>query len=713
MTAPEMFHPFEVTVPYKDIKDAFDVQVVNLRKEIAPAPALTELRTLVTTATKELDGLQKSDWWTIAHAVADPGSLAASIKSGNTIDEYSGESVLTFVQTPVTLTSLFPLVQPRTAHLANIEQPPRVLGATDSNTKPTASMIVEFRDEDHLRDHLASVFRGTMKAGSDLRASILSHGVTQPVLCYSATIRLLDSDEEIDVLAVADGITRVTRSWQAIFGAEYSERDLPDFIVRQLLTQKGAKTNTDGSSSTHRKGRASVYSDIRGRFQSAAQRTSDPDLTRVGQALRLPGRIVVGYKRLTADLVGDSIPFEFPDAINSAVAQQHTLSKGWDPSAIGTNVMAQAVQRAAAEGKLARTVAEVALGFEDFEFSMADSENVDREIDSMLARATWLTAVLSEPNAHKAIKQHLRSLLAKPQIQPRDYADKLATVVERPWTSVKEASRSNAVRAWRAGGPIPWVLYREPWVALMPRKYADLVPVALDDSHPHQRDALATLQVAGGIALTADGLLLAASGSTAEGGYKRVQPHGVVKALSESPERLWVLAHAADSFKHDREAVNSFTNASAIPSGCYLVDFPSPTDPEVPTGKFDGKRLDYKAIQDAAGLKEEQAEEQSAEPRQSHSETLTDFRTKLATSVERAKTYADLIEDLLREHSELQPLYDASERHDWEVTKQSLGDLFAKFTFWAPSDELVEELEDEDDDLDDNGDEDEDEDEEQ
>ncbi|BDE58654.1 hypothetical protein GS491_20085 [Rhodococcus hoagii] len=86
--------------------------------------------------------------------------------------------------------------------------------------------------------------------------------------------------------------------------------------------------------------------------------------------------------------MGDSVSFEFPDAVNSAVAQKHTLSKGWDPSAIGTNVMSQAVQRAAAEGKLDRAADEVALGFEEFDFSLASADSTDRSIDPNLARAT-------------------------------------------------------------------------------------------------------------------------------------------------------------------------------------------------------------------------------------------------------------------------------------------------------------------------------------
>ncbi|MEH3138813.1 MAG: hypothetical protein PGN37_01275 [Mycobacterium kyogaense] len=572
-----IFDPYEIDVPFKGAKEDSRVQVVNLRQSI-PEPDLSERRKLVTYGEKQWNRLSKNDCWSIAHAVADPNAAILAAQAGGLTEQFAGESALTFLRADVNLPSLFPLIQPRTADVPSVLTPPRTYGVVDQKGRTGAAMIVEFQSMAHLREYTKNAIAGTLKAGRDLRGSILSHGVSQPVLCYAATIRIADTSEEVDVLVVVDGLTRVVMSWWSMLGGEVTSAQLPAAVVEKLLSKKGAG-GADGVSGAYRKGRSDTFSMLRGKYQAAAGDTNDPDLTRYGQTLRLPASIIVDFRRVGTPLTGDARPFEFPDAVNSAVDQQHSLSKAWAPSAVGANAGAHAVQRAAAEGSLPSTVAEVATGIDEFGFDLVDFMDSGGEpsaIDPGLARALWLAAELTQPEPYNVIKRNLRNLLGEPQIHKRAYADRIFSLVNRGWSAWKPVSYGNAQRAWAAGGPIPHTLMGTPWKPLFPRQFTDLMEIALDKNDPLHEAAVATLQVAGGIALVADGQILAASGSTAEGGYKRSQPPVVIEALGSTPRGLWLLAHAADSFRSKRQAVNSFTKISDIPTMPTAYVSPSP-----------------------------------------------------------------------------------------------------------------------------------------
>ncbi|RYF44577.1 MAG: hypothetical protein EOO27_43090 [Comamonadaceae bacterium] len=214
----------------------------------------------------------------------------------------------------------------------------------------------------------------------------------------------------------------------------------------------------------------------------------------------------------------------------------------------------------------------------------------------------------------------------------------------------------------------------------MPTHYADLVAPALDKSNPLHRDALATLQAAGGIALIADGILIAGSGSTETGAtgekFVRSQPNRVVEKLGESAEGLWVLAHAADSFNAEQQAVNSFapsTPPSKIPVDTYKVAFPS--DDNLSTARLVSRDEPlFDLVRTAAGLREE-----NPRPKGSESQpmlTPAELATKLATAV------LDDVTQLTKRATELQGLtatpgvapYTGMDQV-WEDTKNGLVKL--------------------------------------
>jgi hypothetical protein len=83
------------------------------------------------------------------------------------------------------------------------------------------------------------------------------------------------------------------------------------------------------------------------------------------------------------------------------------------------------------------------------------------------------------------------------------------TLIDLPWRHAKQDTRQQAQRAWKNGGPIPHELLGLDWDPVPTKDFTKLVPLAMagDD------DAKYTLQVAGGIALVTDKLLLSNTGS--------------------------------------------------------------------------------------------------------------------------------------------------------------------------------------------------------
>ncbi|GLY31506.1 hypothetical protein [Kineosporia sp. NBRC 101731] len=138
------------------------------------------------------------------------------------------------------------------------------------------------------------------------------------------------------------------------------------------------------------------------------------------------------------------------------------------------------------------------------------------------------------------------------------------TLIDLPWRYAKVANRQQATRAWGNGGPIPHEAIGLNWEPVATDDFTTLVPKAMaGDDH-----ARFTLQVAGGIALVADKVLMSNTGSAFDSGQApfRSNVNDVVAELGRASNEagLWQLARAANAFRADRRASNSFTRQEVL-----------------------------------------------------------------------------------------------------------------------------------------------------
>ncbi|KXO93037.1 Uncharacterised protein (plasmid) [Tsukamurella tyrosinosolvens] len=712
------FDPFDVAVPFKDDHEPMDVHVVNLPREL-PKPAQTRTVTRAarvlhehlvnaSTGTDATASLELADCAAIVASTSEPeaervaGSVDTALKTS-----VAGDTALTYLNTKLFLTSLMPILQPRAADTPSKLAAPVVKGRRVAEG-PQAAFFLEFDSEEHLRAHIMEAIEQTLAAGMDLRASILQHGVSEDVTVAVATIVLRDTDEEFTSLIVRDGLTRTTNALRAALGNEVTDRELPARVADILLAKSGPATGPDGNSRARRKGRAAEQDKLRAQFAAAAADTRDPMLVRTGQTAMLPVRIVTSIHRFGGLPTGEAAATVFPDAVASAVAQIHSLSKPWSPTAIGANAIRQALQRLQAREAIDSTVADVALGMAPFSFDGVDVSGEDLtvrldpdhepEIDLELQRGVLLLSALSQGDTFTLVKAQLRSIRGMSQVNKIKYADMISTVVAGSIPVHKPSSRTNGTKAWKAGGPLPHSLYGTGWSALTPTHYADLVPFAQDPESEHYDDARATLAAAGGLALVSDGILLTASGSTTTGldktlTFLRRQPSIIVDKLLDSPRGLWVLAHAADSFQSDAEAVNSFpvgaTSSRILASSDpYKLAFPSDEDPQVPRKVAHADNL-YDLVRIEADLLVD-ADEKAAAPSPARTVTPGEEADQLAQEIStRFEDLTKLTTKLrgLAADNELEAFGGAVTRELWEQCRDDALALLTEINGMRPRDE--------------------------
>jgi hypothetical protein len=172
------------------------------------------------------------------------------------------------------------------------------------------------------------------------------------------------------------------------------------------------------------------------------------------------------------------------------------------------------------------------------------------------------------------------------RLRSRTYTSHLATLIDGPWRRAKAHSERQARRAWANGGALPGSFLQTTWDPVPVKNFLDLV----DDADAGNVDARRTLQVAGGVALIADKLLMSNVGSAMESGVVpfRSDVDAVIEGLATTRRGLCLLAHAANAFDPDRQALNSFTRTelNTLPEDVlgksYTVPLPSPKHPERP-----------------------------------------------------------------------------------------------------------------------------------
>lgn len=111
-------------------------------------------------------------------------------------------------------------------------------------------------------------------------------------------------------------------------------------------------------------------------------------------------------------------------------------------------------------------------------------------------------------------ERHLRDLLGVAQVHKSAYASHVMTLVDLPWRSAKASTRLQSLQAWGNRGPVPHDLLGVRWDPTPTPDFTTLVPKALEGD----LNSGATLQVAGGIALVTDKLLMSNRGSAASSG---------------------------------------------------------------------------------------------------------------------------------------------------------------------------------------------------
>lgn len=706
MTVSNTFDPIEIKVPFAG-KDAVDVRAVNVRTTF-PSPKQRQRTMLATALGKEATELTADARWVIARSVADPLAATSVVKNGGS-SRYAGDSALTMLPTDVELASLIVLDQPRGADTPTTIRAPRVFGELDADGEPLPQMIYEFATFADLFNHIRHAVDVTIQSGQNLETSILSSQVSKPILLVVATIRITaepgtDGPLEIHVLVPSDGNTRSVCSLVAALGGEYPADDLPDAIAKRMLERVGPL----GSSAAHHKGRAAVHAKALDEFYAAAGDITNPNLVRYGQTTLIPAEIIIGFRRFGPKLEERS--FEFVDAVRSDVGQQHSLSKAWPTGAVSANVGGQAIARAAAEGHLPAEVGRAAEGVGAFTPGITLEPLLDGDggpapevstLDTGLARGVWLSQALTQPGAYGHVKRHIRALGGHKQVDKKTYAAHIAATLWREWAPFKSASHSNEAAAWRVGGAIPHILIEKNWDALFPARWSELVPIALDDADPRRDDAKATLMVAGGLALVADGQILAASGSTNKGAngqeYRRSQPPVIIADLGETTAGLWTLAHAADSFRSDRPASNAFSKPTGISKDAYNIAFPSHSDPSKAVTNEGGVKLSYDFVRDLVGLRLSEADSKKgkeAPPILTDRELLVELRKDLANRVDQARKIQLRIDELVGRRTDFKPMADLLA---WDSLDRDLRKMAAAVTQWEPDEDAIDEEDDVDD----------------
>ncbi|MFG1719132.1 hypothetical protein ACGFII_10905 [Micromonospora chalcea] len=512
----------------------------------------------------------------VARALTDPAAVARAIKAGLLTGESVGPATLAVAHGHVYLTELLPILQPRAGAAARTVDPPKIVGCLDGDI-PEAMIELWFRDEEHLVEHLAQTVRQTRAMGSHYEASILTKRVSREIMVHTARIMFEDDSEPFVVLIVRDGLTRVVSSWAALY-PDLGVDQLAEKMVSVLLAAKVGRKDSDTETAVRARGRAEVLQNMRVRFvQGVAGEAPNEDALRIGQALTPPAQVILSTD--TVGVPGVAPAEQFDDAVQALVASVHGEFKPWEPSASDAAAVVRALPRAVYDGDLDENVARIATGY----LPVKDLPTVFGKTvpATALWRAVYLAAYLCAPVEFAAIKRHLRDQLGVSRIENRTYVGHLMTLIDLPWRQAKQDTRRQALRAWQNGGPIPHEILGVDWDPVPVSDFTALVPKALAGDV----NARYTLQVAGGIALVADKLLLSNTGSAADREQVpfRSDVNDVVAGLGTSADGLWLLARAANAFRADRRAINSYTSQelqrTSPAAGSYVVPRPRPDDP--------------------------------------------------------------------------------------------------------------------------------------
>lgn len=535
--------------------DGEQVTIINFSASLPDSPSADDRVALARAGRRARLALDDDGLHAVARAIADPAAAARAVEHDLLATEVTGPARLMVVQQRAFLTELFPLIQPRAGAAPRTVDPPRVDGdvtGEGGDAVPQAMTVVRFRDEQHLVDHIAQTVRQTLQMGKDYATSILTKRVARPVLAHVVRVEF-DEGEPIHIVVVRDGITRVVSSWRTLYPA-LSGDELAERIASELLASKRSRRANDTETARRARGRDEKQKRWRALFaEGMATGAPTEDALRIGQALILPVQMIVSFGVEGRPTV--PVAQQFDDAVQSLVASVHGEFQPWESSASDAAAIQRALPRAVHDGDLGEDVAKLAAG--ELPVSAVPDVFDAKAPATALWRAVYLVAGLCNPSEFEAIKRHLRELLGLKQIARKTYVGHMMTLVDLPWRLAKQHTRLQARRAWNNGGPVPHHLLGTTWDPVPTDDFTSLVPAAVDGDD----NARATLQVAGGIALVADKLLLSNTGSALAAGEVpfRANVNDVVTGLGDTEAGLWLLARAANAFQADQAAINSFT----------------------------------------------------------------------------------------------------------------------------------------------------------
>ncbi|MGQ4361999.1 hypothetical protein [Streptomyces sp. SAS_272] len=538
-----------------------------------PDPSTPGDRAQLVKAGLQADGaaLDEDAWHAVARAIISPEAAAAQLRSAKgqasaLIEEHVEGATLRSLHTRVWLTELFPGHQPRTSQGALPVEDPEVHGDVDEEGRPYARVVYRYRDRKHLRDHLAQTIEQTRHANPNpYDRSILARRITRAVIAHPCRLEFADGDEHMDVLAVRDGITRLTSAWALLTdGASPYADEIAATALRVLTAEKTQRRGAAERSLSQRMalGRQEALNGFLAEFQRGVNQTQPADRSvRLGQTLVVPAQVTVGIHRHgSAGLSAEEV---FDDAVRSILASIHVEFRHWEAAAQNVEVGSRAISRVRLPGLPQNSLLDGIIG-------LALGRRKPEELPAVfgrndipgtpLWRAVYLTHFLTRPDVFEQVKRFAKDIKGTSRMNTAGYAELLGPVIDLPWRGYKAGSLQQARNAWANGGVLTKGVLGD-WQPAPGTDFTDLVEPALKGNN----DARQTLAVAGGIALIADKLITRNVGSAVGRTVPfRANTDQIVAGLAESEKGLWSLALAANAFEARRECLNSFTDAQLL-----------------------------------------------------------------------------------------------------------------------------------------------------
>lgn len=538
-----------------------------------PEPSSATERSQLVKAGMSADGasLDEDAWHAVARAIISPESAAAQLRSSKgqvsaLIEEHVEGATLRSLHTRVWLTELFPGHQPRTSQGSLPVDDPEVHGDVDEHGRPYARVVYRYRDRKHLRDHLAQTIKQTRYANPNpYDRSILARRITRAVIAHPCRLEFADGSEHIDVLAVRDGITRLTSAWALLAGGEDPFADeIADTALKVLDAEKPQRRGAVEKALSQRMalGRQEELNGFLAEFQRGVTGTQPTDRSvRLGQTLVVPAQVTVGIHRHgSAGLSAEEV---FDDAIRSILASIHVEFRHWEAAAQNVEVGTRAISRVRlpvlSQHNLLDGIIGLALGRRK-PAEMAEVFQDSSIPGTPLWRAVYLVHFLTRTEVFEQVKRFAKDIKGTSKMKNAGYAELLGPVVDLPWRGYKAGTLQQARNAWANGGVLTKGVLGD-WRPVPTADFTELVPQALRGS----TSARQTLAVAGGAALIADKLITRNVGSAVGRTVPfRANTDQIVAGLADSEEGLWTLAFAAQAFDAERECLNSFTDSQLL-----------------------------------------------------------------------------------------------------------------------------------------------------